>query len=56
MTASMVQAAPVLQPKDFSEETLTGIATDRQKASIERYNKAKARAEKEREAVMQEAA
>ena len=56
MAASMVQAAPVLQPKDLSEETLTGIATDRQKASIERYNKAKARAEKARAAAMQEAA
>ncbi len=56
MAASMVQAAPALQPKDLSEETLTGIATDRQKASIERYNKAKARAEKDREAAMKDAA
>lgn len=55
MAATLVQAAPALQPKDLSEDTLKGIATDRQKASIERYNKAVARAEKDREAAMKEA-
>lgn len=54
LAAAAVQAAPVLQTKDLSEETLKGIATDRQKASIERYNKAVARAEKNREKAMKE--
>ena len=51
----MVQAAPVLQPKDLDSDTLKGIATERQQASIDRYNKAVARAEKDREAAMKEA-
>ena len=55
LTAACVQAAPVLQSKDLSEETLKSIATDRQKASIENYNKAVARAEKNREAAIKEA-
>ena len=44
-----------MQPKDLSPETLKGIATERQQASIDRYNKAVARAEKDREAAMKEA-
>ena len=46
MTAAMVQAAPAVQPKDLSPDTLKGIATERQQASIDRYNKAVARAER----------
>ena len=53
--AAAVQAAPVVQTKDLSEDTLKSIATDRQKASIDRYNKAVARAEKDREKAMKEA-
>ncbi len=53
--AAAVQAAPVVQTKDLSEDTLKSIATDRQKASIDRYNKAVARAEKNREKAMKEA-
>ncbi|MBE6415780.1 MAG: hypothetical protein E7032_04525 [Akkermansiaceae bacterium] len=53
--AAVVQAAPVVQTKDLSEDTLKSIATDRQKASIDRYNKAVARAEKNREKAMKEA-
>ena len=55
MAAAVVQAAPAMQPKDLSSETLKGIATERQQASIDRYNKAVARAEKDREAAMKEA-
>ena len=55
MAAAVVQAAPDMQPKDLSPETLKGIATERQQASIDRYNKAVARAEKDREAAMKEA-
>ena len=54
MAAAAVQAAPVVQTKDLSEEALTSIATDRQKASIENYNKAVARAEKNREKALKE--
>ena len=52
---AVVQAAPAMQPKDLSSETLKGIATERQQASLDRYNKAVARAEKDREAAMKEA-
>lgn len=55
MAAAVVQAAPAVQPKDLSPDTLKGIATERQQASIDRYNKAVARAEKDREAAMKEA-
>ncbi len=55
LTAAAVQAAPAIQGSDLSEETLKGIATDRQKASIDRYNKAVARAEKNREKAAKEA-
>ena len=53
--AAAVQAAPIVQTKDLSEDVLKGIATERQQASIDRYNKAVARAEKDREAAMKEA-
>lgn len=55
LAAATVQAAPIMQSKDLSEDTLKGLATDRQKASIDRYNKAVARAEKNREKAMKEA-
>ena len=55
LAAMNVQAAPAVQVSDLSEDTLKEIATERQKASIERYNKAVARAEKKREKAMQEA-
>ena len=54
MAAAAVQAAPIVQTKDLSEETLTSMATDRQKASIDKYNKAVARAEKNREKALKE--
>lgn len=54
LAATAVHAAPVMQTKDLSEETLKSIATDRQKASIDSYNKAVARAEKDREKAMKE--
>lgn len=55
VAAASVQAAPALQPSDLSETTLKGIATNRQKASIDKYNKAVARAEKDRAKAMKEA-
>ncbi len=55
LAAVNVQAAPAVQPSDLSEDALKEIATSRQKASIERYNKAVAKAEKQREKAMQEA-
>jgi hypothetical protein len=44
-----------MQAQDLSEEALKSVATDRQKASIDKYNKAVARAEKNREKAMKEA-
>lgn len=55
LAAVSVQAAPVVQPSDLSPEALEAIATNRQKASINRYNKAVARAEKNREKSIKEA-
>lgn len=50
-----VQAAPVIQASDLSPEALDAIATSRQKASVDRYNKAVAQAEKNREKSIKEA-
>lgn len=55
VAAASVQAAPALQPADLSEKALKSIATDRQKASIDKYNKAVARAEKNRANAMKDA-
>jgi superoxide dismutase len=55
VAAASVQAAPALQPAYLSEATLKGIATERQKASIDKYNKAVARAEKERSKAIKDA-
>lgn len=55
LAAINVQAAPVMQASDLSEESLMQVANDRQKASIEKYNKAVARAERNREKAMKQA-
>ena len=55
MAAAAVQAAPVVQTTDLSENALKSFATERQKASLERYTKATARAEKNREKAIKEA-
>ena len=47
--AMVAQAAPVIEPSDISESALKNIASERQKASLAQYNKAKAKAEKQRE-------
>ncbi|MBQ3217522.1 MAG: hypothetical protein IJB33_01455 [Akkermansia sp.] len=47
--AMVAQAAPVVEPSDLSESALKSIASDRQKASLAQHNKAKAKAEKQRE-------
>ncbi len=52
---SSVQAAPVVQPADISESSLRGVATERQKASLDQYNEARKRADKQREDEVKEA-
>ncbi len=52
---STVFAAPTVEPKDISSDTLKEIATERQKASLDQYEKAKAKAEKDREEAIKEA-
>ncbi len=47
--ASTLMAAPVIEPSDISEDTLRGIATDRQKKSLDDHAAAQRRAEKARE-------
>jgi hypothetical protein len=54
LAAATVQAAPVVQTTDLSEDALKSIATERQKASIDKYNKAVSKAEKNREKAMKE--
>ena len=54
LAAAAVQAAPVMQTKDLSENALKSVATDRQKASLDSYNKAVSRAEKNREKEIKE--
>lgn len=47
--AGLAQAAPDLSASDVSEEALRKVATERQKASIDEYHKARKRAEKRRD-------
>lgn len=54
LAAAAVQAAPIVQTKDLSEDTLKSIASDRQKASLDSYNKAVTRTEKNREKAIKE--
>ena len=54
LAAAAVQAAPIVQTKDLSEDTLKNIASDRQKASLDSYNKAVTRTEKNREKAIKE--
>ncbi len=51
----MSLAAPIVKPSDVSEDTLKGVATERQKASMEAHDKAKAKVEEEREKAIKEA-
>ena len=48
-------AAPSITPADISDESLKEIASDRQKASLEEHERAKAKAEEDREKAIQEA-
>lgn len=54
LAAAAVQAAPIVQTKDLSEDTLKSIASDRQKATLDSYNKAVTRTEKNREKAIKE--
>ncbi|MBR2126821.1 MAG: hypothetical protein IJ943_08820 [Akkermansia sp.] len=56
VAVAVVQAAPVIEQSDLSEEALKGMATERQKASLNQYHKAKAQAEKQREKEAKDAA
>ncbi len=53
--APALLAAPSVSPKDLSEATLKGIATERQQKSIDDYNAAKRRATQEREDAIKDA-
>lgn len=55
LLVSVAMAAPSVAPSDISGNALKEIATERQKASIEAHEKAKAKAEEEREKAIQEA-
>lgn len=55
MLISTAMAAPSIEPSDISNDALKEIATDRQKASLDIHEKAKAKAEEEREKSIQEA-
>lgn len=55
LTASFALAAPAITEKDLDTETLKGIGTPAQKASLERDVKARAKAEKLRNKEIQEA-
>lgn len=48
LTAVCVQAAPVVTDKDLAEDTLKKVGTAKQADSIDRYNAAKTKAEKQR--------
>ncbi len=52
----VAQAAPVVEPSDISEKALENVASERQKASMAQYHKAKAEAAKQRDTAAQEAA
>lgn len=49
-----VQAAPAISPKDISEESLREVATDSQRASLDRHNEAVKQAEEAREKAIKE--
>ncbi len=53
--APALMAAPAIEPSDLSEDTLRGIATDRQKKSLDDYAAAKRRADKDREEAIADA-
>ncbi|MCH5285643.1 MAG: hypothetical protein J1E42_08585 [Akkermansiaceae bacterium] len=55
MLVSTVVAAPSISASDVSSDALRKIATDKQRASLEIHEKAKAKAEEEREKAIQEA-
>ncbi len=50
-----LMAAPEIDSSDLSEDTLRGIATERQKKSLDDYAAAKRLAEKDREDAIKEA-
>ncbi len=55
LMVAVAQAAPAVQPKDLSEDALRGVATERQKASLDAYKEALAKADKQRADAMKDA-
>lgn len=55
LAAATVQAAPAIRANELTEEALKAVATDKQKASLERHAEAVKKAEKEREDAIKEA-
>ena len=55
MLVSVATAAPSISASDVSQDALKEIATDRQKASMDIHEKAKAKAAEDREKAIQEA-
>lgn len=55
LLVSVAMAAPSVTPSDISGNALKEIASERQKASMDAHEKAKAKAEEEREKSIQEA-
>ena len=47
--AGLAQAAPDISNEDITEDALRKVATERQKASLDQYREARARAEKRRD-------
>lgn len=55
LLVSVTMAAPTVKPSDISGDALKEIASERQKASMDIHEKAKAKAEEAREKAAQEA-
>ena len=55
LVAPTLMAAPAVEASDLTEDALRSIATERQKKSLDDYNSAKRRAEKQREDDIKEA-
>ena len=55
LAAATVQAAPAIRANELTEDALKAVATDKQKASLERNAEAIKKADKDREDAIKEA-
>ena len=55
LLVATAMAAPTIKPAEITEDALKEIASERQKASMEQHEKAKAQAEEDRKKDIQEA-